>query len=291
MSLLGKGLGAALLPFKNPMMTGTAIGAGIGYSGHMDPTNAVEGAAKGALFGAGIAGGIGGLIKYGPGMARKGLSGAFNTEGLKRAHNAREGIGSYASSTILGKTVVPGPDGIKGWEPTTIMGQIPVPGGPGGIQGWTPSQTGHLPVVPNIPSSYTTGPFPRLPFSQRPYMEELMKSPVMVAAGGTAAGVGQAASFIEKHPGLALGAVAAGAVATAASAVIPPEMAPDSPTLQGLEVNTSYSQQAIAAEQMMMGAVAPMGMVGTANQMMGPMQRQFQASTTGLVQGLHRGRH
>ena len=56
-------------------------------------------------------------------------------------------------------------------------------------------------------------------------------------------------------------------------------------------VKVNYNQQALAAETMRESGVVPMGTLGTAPQMMGPMQRSFQNSTDGLVQGLNRGRH
>lgn len=98
-----------------------------------------------------------------------------------------------------------------------------------------------------------------------------------------------------KHPFATLGVVggAAGAYGLASR--------PTSPTLRGdveraqrsLRANTriDYNAQMLAAETMRESGVAPMGTLGTVPQMMGPMQKSFQDSTTGVVQGLHRGRH
>lgn len=230
MALLGKALSATLLPFKHPVAGGAAVGAAIGYAGNLDPTNAVEGAAKGALFGAGAIMGAKALIKYGPGMARKatGITAAQETMRLRamvspasRSFRQMGGVGVYARSmrdSLAGRTVA------------------------GTARG---------------------------------------------AAGVTRGALG----FAERHPTAALYMGTAAVAGIGIASVMPEDMAPDSPTLQGAEVNISYNQQAIAADQMMSSAVAPMGMVGSANQMMGPFQRELQRSTTGLVQGLHRSRH
>ena len=111
---------------------------------------------------------------------------------------------------------------------------------------------------------------------------------IVRGVGATTAAAGR---FAERHPALVGGMVIGGGFAVMAAGMTPDEIAPQSPTLNNIEVEANFNQQAIAAEQMMMSAVAPMGVVGSANQMMGPFQRRLQESTTGLVQGLHRSRH
>lgn len=112
--------------------------------------------------------------------------------------------------------------------------------------------------------------------------------------GRRAKGVG---SFVFRHPGLT--AVGVGGV------MFGPSMAfrasggqiGESPTLTGANVNVQYDQQAIAAQEIMAGAISPMGGVGTYPQFI-EMQRQrtineqrMRGSTIGLVQGLHKSRH
>jgi len=113
--------------------------------------------------------------------------------------------------------------------------------------------------------------------------------------GRAAAAPTQMLSSIVNHPYLALGGVGI-AAATYAGVT-----SPASPTLsgdveraqKGLNATTkvNYNTQAMAAHTLRESGVAPMGAMGTVPQMMGPMQQAFQKSTSGVVQGLHRGRH
>ena len=96
--------------------------------------------------------------------------------------------------------------------------------------------------------------------------------------------------FALKHP-VATAAIAGGGYMAATGVGMGQPMS--SPTLEGATVDTRYDQQMMAMSELQQSAaaVAPTGQVGTAPMMMGPYHRALQRSTSGLVQGLHRGRH
>lgn len=111
-------------------------------------------------------------------------------------------------------------------------------------------------------------------------------------AGKVQRGASGAFGIIERHPVMAGSLAVGGFLAYQGNQAFGGGPAStNSPTLEGARVNTSYSKQAMAAEQLMMSQIAPMGATGTTYQMMGPFQEKLQASTAGLVQGLHNGRH
>lgn len=95
------------------------------------------------------------------------------------------------------------------------------------------------------------------------------------------------ASFAIQHP-VGIAAAGAGIYGLSYATRI---AGPSSPTMRGAKVNTRYDRQAIAAQEMNAGVLAPTGMVGTMPMMARPMQDALQNSTDGLVQGLNRGRH
>lgn len=101
--------------------------------------------------------------------------------------------------------------------------------------------------------------------------------------------VQKTAMFALEHPVATAGIIGAGALAGAATGFTEDPFV--SPTLSGANVSTKYNQQAIAARELQMSMIAPVGAVGPAPQMLGNMQRKMMQSTDGLVQGLHRGRH
>ena len=55
-------------------------------------------------------------------------------------------------------------------------------------------------------------------------------------------------------------------------------------------MNVNYNKQALAVSSLSSG-IAPMGGIGTFQQMAGPMHKAFMNSTVGLTQGLHQSRH
>lgn len=111
-------------------------------------------------------------------------------------------------------------------------------------------------------------------------------SPAARLTGGVAKGAFRTGRFMFEHPLLTAGAVGvAGAGMYAAGTPF------RSPTMSGAEVDINYNRQAIAAQELQTAGISPMGMVGTAPQMMGQMHRAMARSTNGLVAGLHRGRH
>jgi hypothetical protein len=99
----------------------------------------------------------------------------------------------------------------------------------------------------------------------------------------------RAASWAINHPlaaaGIGGGAYLAGSYMMEGSPHESPTME-DSPRLQ-----PNYQREALAASLVQSNWMAPMGSLGTAPQMMGPMQQAMRRSTDGLVQGLNRGRH
>jgi hypothetical protein len=120
--------------------------------------------------------------------------------------------------------------------------------------------------------------------------------PALRAGWAGTKGVGRAARFAWRHPLATVGGVAAvGGGLYAANNLGPQGGTPSmSPTLAG-QVAMSYNQRAIAAQEMM-GGVSPMGFVGSAPEFYQYQQQRayrerLYDSTTGLVQGLHRGRH
>jgi hypothetical protein len=115
-------------------------------------------------------------------------------------------------------------------------------------------------------------------------------SPGVSFIKGTAGTTGSAAfnvgRFAFEHPLVTAGVV--GGIGAGMYAAGEPFR---SPTMRGTEIDINYNRQAIAAQELQMSGISPMGMVGTAPQMMGPMNRAMMRSTEGLVQGIHRGRH
>ena len=117
---------------------------------------------------------------------------------------------------------------------------------------------------------------------------------------GSGIGAGKVAlkgiGFTIRHPQLVAGGVAAAALGPGLVMSTMGGQNGVSPSLSGVNVNTSYNQQMIAAESMMMGGISPMGGVGTQQQFTEMQQRRTQNqrmmnSTYGLTNGLHRGRH
>ena len=96
----------------------------------------------------------------------------------------------------------------------------------------------------------------------------------------------KAGRFAMEHPLITAGAV--GGV-WGASSYMDRQYA--SPTISGADVNVDYNQQAMATQELTQGQISPMGNIGPAPTMMGPMHRAMQQSTEGVVQGLWQGRH
>lgn len=119
--------------------------------------------------------------------------------------------------------------------------------------------------------------------------------PALRAGWAGTKGVGRAARFAWRHPMIAFGGAAAVGGGIYMANNMPGGATPSmSPTLAG-QVAMSYNQRAISTQEMM-GGIAPMGFVGTAPEFMQYQQQRayrerLYDSTTGLVQGLHRGRH
>lgn len=112
----------------------------------------------------------------------------------------------------------------------------------------------------------------------------LSAGPGFIGAAGRVAG--KTARFAFEHPVLTAGALGGAALISGMPT------GGTSPTMSGARVNQQYDRQQAAMMEMTGG----MGMlagspVGPAPQMMSQFHRAHQASTTGLVQGLHRGRH
>lgn len=102
--------------------------------------------------------------------------------------------------------------------------------------------------------------------------------------------VGRAAAWMGLHPGttlLGLGVVGG----IGAAAAYDEGQINYSPTLAGERVDRSYKLQQQAVQEMSQGGIQPSGSVGTYMQRMGGRQNRLASSTTGLVQGMHRGRH
>lgn len=97
-------------------------------------------------------------------------------------------------------------------------------------------------------------------------------------------------AFAVQHP-----FITAGVIGGAAAGYGAMQSTASSPSLQGrvtdVEMGTQYNQQLMATEAMREVGIAPMGVIGTPREMMGPAHGQFMNSTHGLTQGLHRGRH
>lgn len=112
--------------------------------------------------------------------------------------------------------------------------------------------------------------------------------------GRRARGVG---SFAFRHPGLTAAGVGAIAFGPGLATRAAGGQTMESPTLGGADVNIEYNQQAMAAQEIMAGAISPMGGAGTYPQFLEMERRRamersrLQHSTHGLVQGLYRGRH
>lgn len=144
----------------------------------------------------------------------------------------------------------------------------------------------YIQVGPRLPS----GAFSPAEEQAMSYTHQLATSPLARFGKGTYANAAAVGKFIKKHP-YAVGGVIGGATL---AANLPGE---SSPTMTGAKVNTRYDQQAIAAMELQTGVGAAGsnlgagGAFGAAPQMMGRFHRAHQASTAGLVQGLHRGRH
>lgn len=178
---------------------------------------------------------------------------AVNTKGIKQAYNLKNQVG-----------------------PRMASGAFSMGGAPAGSYG---------PLLKG-------GHFTRASQEAASYTAQISKSPI-AAMGRGAIGMGKkVGSFAFNHPvGLAAG------VGVVGGATLLANTSPASPTMSGAEVNTRYDQQAIAAMEMQTGTgAAGMGLggagrFGSAPEMMGHFHRAHQASTAGLVQGLHRGRH
>lgn len=112
--------------------------------------------------------------------------------------------------------------------------------------------------------------------------------------GATKAGLGMAGSainFAASHPLLVAGAAglaygAGGAVDAVNDSLYGTSVLQDSPydDLTETQMNIAMKEEVQAANSMSMGQVSPMGGVR-------PARASLMASTNGLVQGLHRGRH
>jgi len=117
-------------------------------------------------------------------------------------------------------------------------------------------------------------------------------SPMGVTSRGAVGFGKRLGTFAMYHPGLTIAGV--GAVGVGGALALGGER---SPTMAGADVNVRYDQQMIAAQDIMAGSIAPMGGIGTYPQFVEMEQRraaqrqQMRNSTSGLVQGLHRGRH
>lgn len=127
-------------------------------------------------------------------------------------------------------------------------------------------------------------------------MAALSASPASKFAGATMDAsrsvMNVASKGLQYSPGTVLGAGAAvagvGYMATQGPGL---GQSMSSPTMDGVEMNANYNEQAGAAQLLQMNQYMPTGTVGSAPQMMGRMNRAMMQSTQGLVQGMHRGRH
>lgn len=128
-------------------------------------------------------------------------------------------------------------------------------------------------------------------------VQEFGASPLAAGVTGGAKTLGKgtfkAARFAFEHPIIAGGsalAVGGGIYAAGRGGSTPGY----SPTMTG-RANIDYNQQAMAAD-MMSGGIAPMGVMGSAEQFQQYQEYQtykerLKNSAQGLVQGLHKGRH
>lgn len=126
-------------------------------------------------------------------------------------------------------------------------------------------------------------------------------TPVAIAGGvGVAGIVGvgylgakatiAASKFAVKYPGITVPtALAVGGVGYIGWNQL--QATTSSPSLEGANMNVNYAEQMNAANMLMSDTISPMGRVGPAPVMLGPSVSRLQASTQGLTQGLHRGRH
>lgn len=233
---------------------GAAVGGTIGFLGsdYNSPTLTADAAIRGALVGA--------ITGFGTAMAPKVARGAYRANMAlgRRAFNRtmvgpRLPTGTFFSNTGTG-----------------IFSRLARRG-----------QVG--PRLPGGAFSSTDAIADRMALGMSPGASMLRgMTSGAVGAGGLAFRAGR---FAFEHP-LAVGAIAGGTMLAANAAGMP-----SSPTMSGVEMKANYNEQAMAAAELQMSGIAPMGMVGSAPQMMGEINRAMMQSTQGLVQGLHRGRH
>lgn len=98
-----------------------------------------------------------------------------------------------------------------------------------------------------------------------------MENPMAIAGGAAAAGIGMAYLQGKWNPDPRTGVSG-------------------SPTMQGVQMNANYDQQANASTLLQSNNYS-LGRIGSTPQMMNRYHSALQESTVGLTQGLHRGRH
>jgi ABC-type amino acid transport system permease subunit len=135
------------------------------------------------------------------------------------------------------------------------------------------------------PHGKVFGPMTAEQASKRSYMTQMSRAPVSRLATGAA----KLGRFVFEHPLLTLGA---GAATIGGISALDSGTNYRSPTMSGVKMNTSVNTQAAAANEMTggMGSIGT-GQVAAAGAVANQMQQEFMSSASGLVGGLHRGRH
>jgi len=115
------------------------------------------------------------------------------------------------------------------------------------------------------------------------------KSALAKKGWGATKMAGKAAAFALENP-LLVGGVAGGLYGASRVLGKFSGQTLSTPTMEGAAVNANYDQQAMQSEEMRSMFVNPPGLVGSAPEYQQQMSRLVN-STSGLVQGLHSGRH
>jgi len=301
MGFLGLALGGAKALGKGAMTGGfaarAAIGAGVGgmagaiEGDYANPNARIENIAKGAVLGLAVGGALGLNTSLGRAIA---------------ARNRRTAISTVGEHTIK-KQLARYPEFAKEWSrattpwrntPTSLMFKDMFAGtgksSPGFLQRNMAAgrQRAMAELSPVVGTHLVEQQIQNVPAFRR----EFERRAAALSPIGKTFNTGlQAVTGMIKHPFITLGVAggAAGAYAMSQQSSSPTLRGDIQRAQQGLTSNMriDYNTQMLAAETMRESGVAPMGTLGTVPQMMGPMQKTFQNSATGIVQGLHRGRH
>jgi hypothetical protein len=261
--------------FLNRTIIGGTVGAGVGMANARTDYESDNLNAKNLLLGAvvGAAGGVAAAGVVSAGFAGAGLVRAKKAGGFGRLF-VKDTMGGWTSET--GKSIARGSMKVAGTIDDALIATTDKMIGGAGRAARAAGR-----VATSKPAMYGA--------AGAAVGTAAMAATPVVAAGGLAYGAGRLA-WAFPRTAMAIGAagvMGAGAGYLGASYAARPV---ESPTLAGADMNVNYVDQTSAARELMSDQMSPMGQVMPAYSM-GPSLARLQASTEGLTQGLHRGRH